>query len=132
MQTIPPNRFEIQKKCSCFFFSKFLFLMVPVGTSNLHGKKSLFGIFRIIVQGQGKIDIKVIRLVENFPTKNLTYYTYGFDVPNPPPPQVEIYNWLGTAPVPPKDFWYWRFAGVIPDSKQLKMNFVYFQYFNNK
>ena len=33
--------------------------------------------------------------------------------------QVEIYNWLGTAPVPPRDFWYWRGAGVIPDSKRL-------------
>ena len=33
--------------------------------------------------------------------------------------QVEIYNWLATAPVPLKDFWYWRGAGVILDSKRL-------------
>ena len=55
MQAIPPNRFEIRKSGHVFFFSKFVFLMVSVGTLNyyrkIHRKKSLFGIFRIIVQG---------------------------------------------------------------------------------
>ena len=27
-------------------------------------------------------------------------------------PQLEIYNRLGTAPVPHKDYWYWHSAGI--------------------
>ena len=33
--------------------------------------------------------------------------------------QVEIYNWLGTAPVPPGGYRYWRYTGIIPGGERL-------------
>ena len=33
--------------------------------------------------------------------------------------QVEIYNWLGTAPVPPGGCRYWHCTGIIPGGKRL-------------
>ena len=33
--------------------------------------------------------------------------------------QVEVYNWLGTAPVPPGGCRYWYCTGIIPGGKRL-------------
>ena len=53
------------------------------------------------------------KFLDKIDKANAIFVSYEFKT------QVEIYNWLGTAPVPPGGCRYWHCTGIIPGGKRL-------------